>query len=282
MSRDELEVAALNLAVLGYACVPLGSGRKPILKGWPDFSADPEATRARFRAVRASGLAVVTRGFVVIDCDRNHASGADGVQAFADLVHANDGTLPQGPRVRTRRDGLHIWLSIPAYVVVRSSAGKVARGVDVKGARSCAVCPPTQGYAWLEPPLDIMPPMAPDWLLQLMASKPPAPRPKGQPGDYSGSFSRYGAAALARELAALYHAQTGARACALFAAAARLGALAAAGVLPEHGVRAALEDAARACGLVAEDGERAAFAHIERGLAVGRAQPRALPKRGPR
>jgi hypothetical protein len=47
-------------------------------------------------------------------------------------------------------------------------------------------------------------------------------------------------------------------------------------------VRAALEHAARACGLVAEDGERAAFAHIERGLAVGRAHPRARPERGRR
>jgi hypothetical protein len=156
----------------------------------------------------------------------------------------------------------------------------VANGVDVKGARSCAVCPPTDGYAWIEPPREIIPPMAPEWLLCLIESKPFAPRPKGPARDYGGTFSRYGAAALARELAALYLTQTGARACALFAAAARLGALAAAGELPEGGVRAALEHAARACGLVAEDGERAAFAHIERGLAVGRAHPRATTERG--
>lgn len=282
MKQSDLEAAALNLAALGYACVPLGATRKPIVKGWPDFCTNPDVTRLRFRAMRASGLAVVTRGFVVVDCDRNHASGVDGVQAFVDLVSVNGEDLPAGPRVRTRRGGIHIWLAVPADVMVRSSASKVAPGIDIKGFRSCAVCPPTEGYAWIEPPRDFVPPMAPDWLLSVIVSKPPACRPIGPPRDYGGSFSRYGAAALAGELAALYRTPKGERACALFASSARLGAIAAAGALPESGVRSALEDAARACGLVAEEGERAAYAHIERGLAAGRANPRALDKTGGR
>ena len=275
MNPNHFEAAALELAELGYRTVPLGGTRKPIQPGWPDSTSDPDATRDRFRAVRASGLAVVTGDLVVIDRDRNHADGVDGVEAFDDLVRANGGQLPLGPRVSTRNHGEHSWMLRPPEVLVRSSASRIAPGVDIKGFRSCAVCPPTPGYEWIVHPRDVAPPMPPPWLLGLVASKPPPPRPMHPPRDYDGAFSRYGAAALARELVALYRCRQGKRACALFAASARLGALAAGGVLPEQKVREALEDAARACGLVADDGERAAFTHIERGLAAGRLHPRA-------
>ena len=105
--------AAMAYARLDYVPVPLNADRKPILKGWPDAEAGEEAARDRFERCAAHGMALLTRGFIVIDLDRNHADGVDGIANFAALV-AKYGDFPRhGPRVRSRRGGLHIYLALP-------------------------------------------------------------------------------------------------------------------------------------------------------------------------
>ena len=105
--------AALELSALGYATIPLSAARLPVLKGWPSVLADADETRRRFERVDAAGIAIVTRGFFVLDLDRNHADGVDGIANFAALV-AKHGDFPRhGPRVRSRRGGLHIYLALP-------------------------------------------------------------------------------------------------------------------------------------------------------------------------
>ncbi|MEQ1707795.1 MAG: bifunctional DNA primase/polymerase [Terricaulis sp.] len=270
--------AALELAGLGFACVPLSADRKPMLRGWPDFTADPAATGARFAHCRAAGLALVMRApLFVLDLDRGHGNGVDGVANFAALVHAHGGDFPKGPRVRTRRGGVHVWLRAPDGVAIRSSAGRIAPGVDIKGFRSSAVCPPTAGYTWIGHARDIAPPMAPAWLLDMVA---PIEAPRVAAASvrpYRGEASAYARVALERELKAVASAAPGVRNAALFKAAASLGSLCAGGALPADPVAASLLEAAAACGLVGNDGLHAVEATTASGFKAGLARPRALP-----
>ncbi|MEQ1781965.1 MAG: bifunctional DNA primase/polymerase [Hyphomonadaceae bacterium] len=112
-SNTSILQAALELSGRGYAAVPLSAARLPMLKGWPSISADADETRRRFERADAVGIAIVTRGFFVLDLDRNHADGVDGIANFAALV-AKYGDFPRhGPRIRSRRGGLHIYLALP-------------------------------------------------------------------------------------------------------------------------------------------------------------------------
>jgi hypothetical protein len=111
-TRVLLEAAAAY-ARLGYVPIPLNKDRRPILRGWPNAEAGEDAARERFRLYTAHGVALLTRGFFVLDLDRNHADGVDGIANFAALV-AKHGEFPRhGPRVRSRRGGLHIYLALP-------------------------------------------------------------------------------------------------------------------------------------------------------------------------
>lgn len=88
-------------------------------------------------------------------------------------------------------------------------------------------------------------------------------------------LANYVAAAIdgeCRELAAMPP-NTG-RNLRLFKAAARLGEVVGARLVPQAMVEEALEAAADDCGLVCEDGRRAVLATIASGLARGIAKPR--------
>ena len=79
---DSILAAALELSTLGYPAIPLSATRVPMLRAWPNVSADPRETRYRFLRPDIRGIAVVTRGALVLDLDRGHANGADGIAEF--------------------------------------------------------------------------------------------------------------------------------------------------------------------------------------------------------
>ena len=109
MSGPLLSAAAQALARIGYVAIPLNADRRPVFKGWPDAEGGETSARERFEHCAAHGMALVTRGFIVVDLDRGHADGVDGVASFAALVDAHGGDFPEhGPRVRTRRGGAWI------------------------------------------------------------------------------------------------------------------------------------------------------------------------------
>lgn len=112
-TNSPLAEAAAAYARLGYVPIPLNKDRRPILRGWPDAEAGEDAARERFEQCTARGVALLTRGFIALDLDRNHADGVDGIANFAALV-AKYGDFPRhGPRMRSRRGGLHIYLALP-------------------------------------------------------------------------------------------------------------------------------------------------------------------------
>ncbi len=267
-TRGFLEAAA-TYARLGYVPIPLNRDRRPILRGWPDAEAGENAARDRIEQCTAHGVALLTRGFIVPDLDRNHADGVDGVASFAVLVEAHGGDFPsEAPCVRSRRGGAHVYLAAPAGVTMRSSASKISPGVDIKAGRALATCPPTPGYSWLSPltPLADLPP-APDWLIRLACPPPPPVYRPVQP--IHGE--RYAEKVFHGELSAVTMAAKGQRNAVLFKAAARLGELVGAGRLGADMAAQELLAAAEACGLVRDDGRRAVEATIASGLRAGMA-----------
>jgi hypothetical protein len=228
----------------------------------------------------ADALAIATGdGVLVLDVDRGHADNADGPLSLAALEAAH-GALPDGPRSVTPKGGEHRYLATPPGRLIGSRAA-IKPGLDVRAEAGLAMCPPSPGRRWLVP---LCPkaelPQAPAWLLDL-ADPPRPPLPPAAPiKPWRGDLHPWAKAALERELSALAAAPKGQRNTSLFAAAAKLGALAAGGALPVDAVAAGLLAAADACGLIRDDSERAVRATIASGLRAGLQRPRAIPAGG--
>lgn len=287
-SKAELLSHALALASLGLKPVPMRSqDKRPARKGWREAaSLDLDTITSAFNTAPpyADALGVATGGGVfVIDLDRNHKDGADGVAAFAAMIarHGEGGALVRGPRVSTPSGGLHVYFRSPPGRRVRTRTA-IAPGVDVRGEGGVAIVPPSArdgiAYRWTRPPWECALPQAPAWLLDLVAPFFEASREAAASvRPYRGAASTYARVAFERELKAVASAAPGTRNDALNRAAFALGSLCAAGALPVDAVAKALLEAAEHNGLTAEDGEAAARATIASGLRAGRAKPRQLP-----
>lgn len=284
MNRATLLASALELAALGLRPVPMiAAYKRPALKGWRErASCDADAVAALFAEPHhATGLAIASgAGVLVLDLDRNHVSGVDGVQSFAALIaeHARGEVLALGPRVRTPRCGVHLYFAYDASRAIRNRVA-LAPGIDVKGDGGLATAPPSPSYRWAPSPFERDLPNAPRWLMALidppkLQQPPPAPV-----RTYTGTMHPYARAALERELRAVAGTQAGGRNAALYKAAASLGGLASAGALPIEPLASGLLEAAHACGLVGDDGIVAAENTIASGLKRGLENPRAMPQR---
>lgn len=277
--------AARALASAGFKPVPmLSHAKRPALKGWRQRASldAAEVARTFADAPHADGIAIATGdGVSVVDLDRGHGDGADGIATFAELARAH-APLPFGPRTRTPHGGLHLYFAHPPGARIANRCG-LAPGVDVRGEGGLAMCAPSalrdgRRWRWIVSPWAVAIPMAPDWVLA-MVSPPPRRMPASAlPRPFTGHVSAYVRAAFERECATVASAETGTRNATLFAAACKLGSLAASGALPADTVANTLYASAETCGLVADDGARAVDATIANGLNWGRARPRVLPQ----
>lgn len=271
-----VSAAAIAYACAGYPAVAIGAQGKPTEKAWPDFTPDPDETARRFERLRPFGIAIVNdQSRFVIDLDRGHAAGVDGVAEFAKFIPPGE-ALTDCPRARTKRDGRHLYFRKPEGVIVKSSAGVLAPGVDVRAARTCVKVWPTPGYHWIRSILDFPPPMAPDWLLALVAEKPCPPSLPSPRQSYAGTADRLAQHVFRDEVMKVAKAKTGTRNAQLFASAATLGGLCAGGELPEQEIKSALFIAARDCGLVKDEGKRTVESAINRAFSRGNQKPRNL------
>jgi hypothetical protein len=257
---------------MGYAPVPMiASAKRPALRGWRDAAADPSRALAAVEAAPwADALAIATgAGMLVLDVDKGHADGVDGAVSLAALEAAH-GPLPDGSRSATPKGGLHLYFATPPGRLIRSRAA-IKPGLDVRAEAGLAMCPPSPRRQWIVP---LCPraelPEAPAWLVDLAdPPRPPLPAYRPQPIRSEG----YAKAVFEGELNALARAPRGERNVCLFKAAARLGDLVGAGIIPAAMAASGLFSAASACGLVAEDGPRAVTATIASGLRTGVANP---------
>ena len=275
---SELASAAHRLVMRGVAVFPLAPGAKVPLAGSHghlEASSDPDTCRARWaEAPRANiGGATGSRSdFWVLDVDPRHGGDA----ALAEL-EAEHGPLPCTTQAATPRGGRHLYWRWPGDgLVIRCSASRVGRGLDVLAEGGGVTLPPStlsdgRGYRWVKNGARGFAD-APAWLVNL--ALPPAPPPRPKPKPLSGNVDRYCSAAIASELQALVDAEEGRRNVQLNRSAYSVARFVAAGVVPETWARQQLETHAVGVGLTALEAQRT----IDSAFAAGLALPRELPR----
>jgi putative DNA primase/helicase len=273
--------AALDYSqLLSFAVFPVGADcRQPLTEhGYKDASRDPDAVRRLWAGRERANMALATghvSGVFVLDVD---VKGADGFKTLADL-EATHGSLPLSWRSKTPSDGAHLYFRQPERAL--RNRVNFRPGLDVRTDGGSVALPPSRkphgGYSWLIDPLDGCELAdAPEWLLDIIDPPQPPAQPY-QPMKVTSTdrAARYVAAAVDRECGDLSRMgpNTG-RNLKLFQAAANLGQLVGAGLLPQALAEGALERAATECGLWREDGAHAVRASISSGIRKGIARPR--------
>ncbi len=206
--------------------------------GLTDATNDPAAIRRWWGRWPDANVAIRTgsvSGVVVIDIER------DGFESFAIVCARHDAQewVPDTWAVATGGGGGHLYLAHPGpHVHIKTTAGVLAPGVDVRGDGGYAILPPSlhasgNRYQWSEglAPWEVDLAPVPDWLLALLIDPPRpsrltmtgrpryvvagGPIPEGERNatltSLAGSMRRHGcgeqsiAAALAVENAARCH-----------------------------------------------------------------------------
>ena len=254
--------------------------------GVHDATSDPDELSRRFALHPTANLALACGdGLLALDIDAK--GDVDGFAALAELG-AEFGVLPATVRSRTPSGGAHLLFRFdgPAPLnrvgVKRWSASGVRRvydGLDVRAEGASVCLPPSRkpsgSYVWEASPFDVKVASAPAWLMALFRSEPP-PRPPAEPLRINSRerTARYVEAAVNGECRELAACRAPGRNLRLFQAAANLGGLVGAGLLPQSLAEDALERAADECGLVREDGLQGVRASIASGMRRGMANPR--------
>ncbi|MFD5873694.1 bifunctional DNA primase/polymerase [Streptomyces sp. NPDC060322] len=270
---------ALSAAERGLPVFPLSATKLPALRsphrdedppvhcrgacglpghGVHDATTDPIAVRALFAAApRATGYGIACgrppHRLIGIDLDIDTAHGNDSVAALQQLALQHLFTIPPTVTVLTPSGGRHLWLTGPPGASVANSAGRLAPGIDVRGAGGYLVGPgsvTTHGRYRLAPgTAHLAPAPCPRALLRLLT---PTPRPHHPTGRISPARQGQGLVQFVRA------AHEGQRNTRLFWAACRAY---------EHGfgddLADALTDAAIGTGLTEQEA-RAAIASAAR------------------
>lgn len=210
-------------------------GKRPIDTNWPDLPPPSEQTVDDWLADGFNLGCATGHGFVVVDID-----GPSIPPEF-----------PATLTVRTGRPGggWHLYYATGEGVVVRNSAGKLGKKIDVRGQGGQVVIPPSrhasgERYSWFAD--REMAPL-PVWIRSALACSG-----KLIELDWSkldANTSKWARVALDREISAVANTGEGGRNDQLFRSAAALWEIVNGGNLTEDEVAAALVAAGAACGL---------------------------------
>lgn len=161
----------LRLAACGWRLLPcVEHGKTPLIQDWPRrASCDADVIR-RWSQKHANcnwGVACgAESGVWVLDVD-----GELGSASLRSLVerHGSDWTKTLTAKTGT---GLHLYFKNPAGIVIRTRAGKLGVGLDIRGTGGYAICPPSTHpsgarYEWVS---ELAPASAPAWLLEMVTS----------------------------------------------------------------------------------------------------------------
>lgn len=158
-----------------------------------DASTDPARIRELFAAApwaTGYGIACGLPPHHLIGIDLDTKSGTDSSSALRELALRHLFTIPETVVVLTPSGGRHLWLSGPPDVVVPNSAGRLAPGIDIRGAGGYLVGPGSRTdhglYAAAPATAHLAPAPCPPSLLRLLLPPPrtnhPTPTSTGQHG----------------------------------------------------------------------------------------------------
>ncbi|QNP71690.1 bifunctional DNA primase/polymerase [Streptomyces roseirectus] len=157
---------ALSAAERGLAVIPLSRTKLPALRsphrldppGTPpchgecgrpghgvyDATTDPARIRALFAMApwaTGYGIACGLAPHHLIGVDLDTKGDTDSTAALRELALRHLFTIPPTVVVLTPSGGRHLWLTGPSDVVVPNSAGRLAPGIDIRGAGGYLVGP---------------------------------------------------------------------------------------------------------------------------------------------
>lgn len=152
----------------GAAC--RSQGKHPV---WNEWQSQPRIAEDRidqnFSAGRNVGVATgKDSGIFVLDIDPDNG-GFESAKALADK-HGSFANSTM--RIKTGSGGYHLYFKLPPFEL-RNSAGKVGKGIDIRAEGGQVVAPPSissKGAYTLDNDAEIA--FAPDWLLEILRSKP--------------------------------------------------------------------------------------------------------------
>ncbi len=181
-----LHPVTLGDEALGYAkksipifpCKP--GGKEPLTPhGHHDATTDPDRIRAWWSRWPDANIGMPTgkrSGWVVVDVDPEHG-GYDSLMDLDERGHR----LPLTATIKTggRVPGVHHYLRCPgeAGVEIRSSAGKLGPGLDIRGEGGYVIVPPSVTVGPYEVLHKRPPAETPEWLIEALTG--PSRTPKG-------------------------------------------------------------------------------------------------------
>jgi hypothetical protein len=263
---------------------PCWPDKSPVTKGgFKEASVDPTQI-ARWFANNRFLIGVPTSGYIVVDLDRNHENGHDGLLEWWKVAQDHDDveSWVYTYMVNTPSGGRHIWFRDPKFPEEphRNTAAKLGPGIDTRADGGYVIIPPSQtekgSYVEHTTPSDppegrqILDP--PGWLLEMLAPKPRSSEPVEIKAKDSTSAAKYATAAFKKEIDLLAGTPSGGRNHALNKAAFSLGTLVGAGLLDRTEVENALEQTAYSIGL----SEWETMRTIESGMGAGIDNPRQI------
>ncbi|MGY4745200.1 bifunctional DNA primase/polymerase [Streptomyces sp. ATMOS53] len=164
-----------------------------------DASADPARIREMFAATpwaTGYGIACGLPPHHLIGVDLDIKSDTDSTAALRELALRHLFTIPPTIVVLTPSGGRHLWLTGPPDVVVPNSAGRLAPGIDIRGAGGYLVGPGSRtahgAYATAPGTAHLTPAPCPRSLLRLLLPPPRTPHrgPAGADSTAGGAHGR--------------------------------------------------------------------------------------------
>ncbi|WP_260639821.1 bifunctional DNA primase/polymerase [Streptomyces angustmyceticus] len=205
----------------GYPVIPLTRNKLPALRsphrghpevppcrgecgrlghGVHDASTDPLTVRRMFAAApwaTGYGLACGRPPHHLIGIDLDTKNGADGLTALRFLAEQHGFPIPPTVTVLTPSGGRHLWLTGPPSPTITNSVGRLAPGIDIRGAGGYLVGPGSltaRGRYALAPGAPHHPAPVPDTLLALLTASSPSTRrepPYGVPPQPAAALVRF-------------------------------------------------------------------------------------------